>query len=540
MSSEIRSYVSRYVVPFYFDFENSGYEILRKHFINKTETDNKALGLPKGKWVNAADKETQAEMDIYSYLPSVFLEEKNINKKDISNLGISLEYETSGKLFELEYRYEGKNIAFDCKDLGLLLLRNGIGFIWYETRFKNEISLDEYVGFQHDFKELARTHADTFLKKVTVVKDSTKDPKKVRKEDIETKHEPFCLGEWLSKVIEADSLGIRFWAERKTKQGDGNISRIPDKALLFQYLFVEQMTDHERNNLLFRITNGYNEKYNAPEDIAEKLYKPFGNVCYYVSKAGMACVVKNVDTNEAFFAGQFREKFVRDYFFIYLLLAYQSYSCAHYSRLLTKLPADEELFNEQLMYADKLESLNGEINLFLVKSVFESVSNIHQQNEIYRFGKTALRIEEDIRSLTIGLGALEEMVNDKRKQKEQKEREAEKEEKEERYRKEQARKEAEDEIEEKRDRKINRALSVFGLMVVVSALIDGLNLVDWFMKPRRNINSWHVVICVVIVILTLYLIFNLLRNRNNRCDCQRESQSTIPQGRKGCLDHIHR
>ena len=512
MSSGIRKYVSRYVVPFYFDYENSGYEYLRKHFLNNA-IDNRALSLPKdGQWVNAgfwenykSEKETQAEMDIYSYLPSVFLEDKSAKEGDISNLGVSFVYKTSGKLFELEYKYIDKNIAFDCKELGILLLRNGIGFIWYETEFKKEVSIDEYVRFQHDFKELARTHGESFVKKIDF------DPEK--KEGI---YETFCLGEWLSKIVAADALGIRFWAERKTKQENGNTARIPDKALLFQYLFIEQTTDQERNNIVFRIANGYNDKYNAPEDIDKNLYKPFGNTCFYISKAGMACVVKNADSNETFFDGQFKEKYVRDYFFIYMLLAYQSYSCAHYSRLLTKLPADEELFNKQQMYAEKLESLNGEINLFLVKSVFESVSNIHHQNGVYRFGKSALCIEEDIGSLTIGLSALEEMVKDKHKQKEQEEREAEKEEREERYRLEQARKEEEKEIEEKRDRRINLALIVFGFMVVVSALIDGLNLVDWFMKNDKNINPWHIGISVVIILLTLYLIITLLWNRKRK------------------------
>ena len=293
-------------------------------------------------------------------------------------------------------------------------------------------------------------------------------------------YEPFCLGEWLSKIVAADDLGIRFWAERETKPEDGNRARIPDKALLFQYLFIEQATDQERNNLVFRIANGYDEKYNAPDDIDENLYKPFGNTCFYVSKAGMACVVKNADSNETFFDGQFKGNYVRDYFFIYMLLAYQSYSCAHYSRLLTKLPADEKLFNKKAVYVDKLESLNGQINLFLVKSVFESVSNIHHQNGVYRYGKASLCIEEDIHSLTVGLDALKDMEK------------------------------------EKRDRKVDIALVVFGFMVVVSAWIDGLNLVDWFMKNDKNINPWHMGISVGIILLTLYLIITLLWNRKKK------------------------
>lgn len=481
MNSDIRANVSRYVVPFYFDYENNGYENLRQHFL-KGKIDNQALGLPgDGEWVNAgfwenykSGKDTQAEMDIYSYLPSVFLEEKNSDEKVVSNLGTSFVFKSNGKLFGLEYKYSAeKNIAFDCKDLGILLLRNGIGFIWYETEFKKGVSLDEYVAFQHDFKELARTHNEKFVEKNIVEGENNK-------KRWDGSYNAFCLGEWLSKLMAADVLGIRFWAEREIKTNEGENLRIPDKALLFQYLFIEQATDQERNNLVFRIANGYDEKYSAPEDIEENLYKPFGNTCFYVSKAGMACVVKNADSNETFFDGQFREKYVRDYFFVYILLAYQSYSCAHYSRLLTKLPADERLFNKKAVYVDKLESLNGQINLFLVKSVFESVSNIHHQNGAYRYGKATLCIEEDIQSLTVGLDALKDMEK------------------------------------EKRDRKVDIALVVFGFMVVVSAWIDGLNLVDWFMVKDRTINPWHMGISIGIIVLTLYLIITLLWNRRKK------------------------
>ena len=60
---------------FFFDYENKGYERLRKHFVHNT-TDKQNY---------KSDKGVQVEMDIYSYLPSVFLEEKDTD--DITNLG---------------------------------------------------------------------------------------------------------------------------------------------------------------------------------------------------------------------------------------------------------------------------------------------------------------------------------------------------------------------------------------------------------------------------------------------------------------------
>ena len=46
MNSSVKNYVSRYVVPFYFDYENGGYESLITHFINN-DIVNSELGLPK-------------------------------------------------------------------------------------------------------------------------------------------------------------------------------------------------------------------------------------------------------------------------------------------------------------------------------------------------------------------------------------------------------------------------------------------------------------------------------------------------------------
>ena len=288
------------------------------------------------------------------------------------------------------------------------------------------------------------------------------------------------MGKWLSEFIAADDLGITFWAERESKAKNGGKIRIPDKALLFQYLFIEPVTENDRNNLVFRIANGYDEKYNVPESIDASVYKPFGNISYYVTDAGMACVATDDETNSKFLKEGFPEKYVRDYFFIYLLLLYQSYSCSHYSRLLTKLPAEEKMFNKKPAYIDKLESLDGQINLFLVKSVFESVSNIHHQNGMYRYGKNMLCIEEDIRSLTVGLDALENMEK------------------------------------EKRSRKVDLALGVFGIIVAISVLIDGLNLVDWFLKNNGDMNWRHWVVCGAVILPALYLICTLFRNRKKK------------------------
>ncbi|MBR0092372.1 MAG: DUF308 domain-containing protein [Lachnospiraceae bacterium] len=461
-NAAVRAYLSRYVVPFYYEYGD--YETLRDHFLELPEESYHSSKLAgKGKWIRAgfwenyrSGKDSLPEMDLYSYLPSVFTEAEG--DSHTPNPGVSLVYKTDGKILNLEYVNTDKTMGFNLTELGILLFRNGTGFVWYETGFaQKEITITEYEAFQHEFKELARVY------KGGAEAESGKPPKKMmRRKTGKDSYESFRMGEWLSKILFSGELRIRFWAERKTEM-EGKAAVIPDKALLFQYVFCdgpESVGDHDP---AFRIANGYDDKYSIPEDIGKSMYRPFGNSCFYVSKAGMACVATNTNTNEEFYKHQFAARFKRDYFFIFLLLSYQSFSCAHYAKLLAKLPADLAVYREDTEQENKLESLNGEITLFLVKSVFGSVSNMHHQNEVYRYGKTALHIEEDLQSLTIGLSALEELEK------------------------------------ERRDRKVNTALAFFGFIIVVSALIDGLNLFDFISGP--GMGMWHWIVFAVILLI---------------------------------------
>lgn len=475
----IKTYVARYVVPFYFDYKNNGYTKILDFFRNHAEIKNQKLGLPKdccwtelGFWENyKSENSKQFEMDIYTFLLQIFEEYHENDTKYETNLGVSFVLKTNGTLFKLQYKGipKEKFIGLRCNDLGVLFFRNGIGFIWYDIEFSKIPSVQNYLKFQHDFKELARTHSEKFIKKIG--RDSC---------------EIFCMGKWLADVINTKQLGISFWAERETAVEDNTSSKfIPDKALMFQYLFIDEMDSAHRNDLAFKIANGYNTKYKLSNLLVNEIYEPFGNACFYTSKAGTAYVVSNSDSNEAFFMNNFKKKFVGDYFFIYILLLYQTYSCSHYSRLLTKLPAKTELFEENMQYVNDLEMLNIQINLFLVKSVYETVSNIQHQNEMYKYGKRALLLEEDINSLTIGLSALREIEKEKAKDLEEK------------------KEKVEQEKVERKDRMLNRGLAVVGSLTVVSVVLDALNLVDWFDDNISNINMGHILLLVIILISTL-------------------------------------
>jgi len=478
MSGTIKKYVSRYVIPFYFDYENDGYARIVKSFLDN-EKDYKALGLPKDcKWIKRGfcenyktDDASQPEMDIYNYLLEILKDEDEIN---VENLGSSYVLKTNGSLFNIQYipaeKNEGTN--FKCNDLGALIFRNGIGFIWYDIEFGKNISTGEYVNFQHDFKELARTHSEVFRKK------TGKD-----------EYEVFCMGKWIEKVFDTSKLGIKFWAERKTELDGTDQTSIPDKALLFQYMFIDTAENQERMDLAFRVANGYDTKYNSPSTLKDEIYEPFGNTCFYTSKTGTAYVVSDNESNVTFFEDNFSGKYVRDYFFIYVLLLYQTYSCAHYSRLLTKLPAEVTAIENDKKYIEQLDSLHSQINLFLVKSTYESVSNIQHQNGAYIYGKEALRIEGDMRSLTVGLEALRVIEVERQKA-------------------------IDDDLTDRKDRALNMGLVIFGFLVVFSVAIDALNLVDWINEHSMGFGHWAVM--GIIGILTVFMFIVLIVNTRRK------------------------
>ena len=93
MAEIITAYVASYVVPFYFNYKNDGYDkVLASFRNNRIKTEE--LGLPKdscwvekGFWENyKSDSSKQSEMDIYSYLLQILVEQSENDKNYESNL----------------------------------------------------------------------------------------------------------------------------------------------------------------------------------------------------------------------------------------------------------------------------------------------------------------------------------------------------------------------------------------------------------------------------------------------------------------------
>ena len=83
-------------------------------------------------------------------------------------------------------------------------------------------------------------------------------------------------------------------------------------------------------------------------------------------------------------------------------------------------------------------------------------------------------------------------------------------------------KEKEEAEKEVKDAKLNRAVTVFGFMVVISAILDGLNLVEWF--RANTLDYIHLIVMAGIILITLYLIVEILLQRNKKVNKKRKEK----------------
>lgn len=480
----INQYVSRYVVPFHYKSQHyfDLYEQLKNNsFINsEARLPKDGTWIEKGFWENyKSDSKKISESELFSFI-FTNLQSDSATR---SNIGSSFIYKTGGTLFNAEYEASDVSIPFDCADLGIVLFKTGVGFIWYDIRIKKATSIESYTDFQNEFKELARPNNSAFIQQTGYDKDN-----KVRK------YSPFCMGLWLLKTFPFSETQISFWSDKRVVSSE-KTTFIPDKALLFQYVFCNGLSREQIIRTLFVLANGYNQKYNPSESIFSSAYLPFSNEGFLISKAGMACVTTDTDSNADFFQNQFKQKYMTDYFFIYILLLYQSYSSENYCRYLTELPAQTETFLTDPDGLVDLEDLNARINLFLIKGIFNSVSNVPHQNDLYKYGQKQLSVRNEIDALTIGLNSLYNIIKEKQSLIEQKE------------------KQSDEEKSKIREESLNRSLAIFGLITAISAALDALNLIDWFCSPATVFRPGHAILLTVISLLTVFILIILFKNR---------------------------
>lgn len=488
---QVESGLFRYVIPFYYekDFTSACKEI---------DQQKKFEGIYKNDlmWKKNALSEQSSESELFDYVNKEFCvmnpeDEISDNldgcrwnyckseadpeaidkaKRNAEKHILQFKVATVSAMNEvLKSGAEFSNLAdVNLDDAGILLCRNGIGFLWYDLSFlpNKKVNLQDIltlkrmdtsenteekdsrldiIKFQNDIKEL--NSRSKFKKDSVVLWSETRTLEdgefglKISRCDKSTEYEsfvylrPFFLGRWAVQIL--DSLEVTFWASRNNSfnnalfnlekefrkiseeavvgtwdfsenSGQSAEQKVPDKALLFNYLFLDddhsaetKLTDREKRNLSFWMTRGFNMSYLASDEELSEVSRPFENEYWYAAQEGVSCIGwKTEDGNNVFYKGQKKQKVASDYFTLYLKTLYQSFSLLKY--------ADET--NNVGKSPENIDELYKKMNDFLMKSMATSVSHTHHQSEFYVYLKKRLRISEDVESVTAGLDAMDGII----------------------------------------------------------------------------------------------------------------------------------
>lgn len=537
---EIGKHCLRYVVAFTYKgsfdeaiiaVKNQEEEIYKR---NKETKEKEPTGEYRQLWTELLESTIKTESDLYEYVRNEFLFDDSANQPKEKNgcewlFWKSKETRQGGgkSILELAYFDDKINLKsnelpefkINIMNLGLILFRNNIGFIWYDVDLLKAFDSQQLMLFQYRFRELNRGEKEAYFWEKT---RNESDRAIVIGGNDENKEYivPFSMGQWLAKTL--SFLKVEFFAKRKS--AFENEVMVPDKALLFTYCAFEnddtQLNEEvmtERESLAYQLTSGYKDSYHPGEEIISEMKHPFRETIWYATKEGASYLAWPEKDNKAVFTDTIPKKVSGDYFCLYIKALYQSYSMLLYAqRIQNEMPAvnNSEALNESIT------KLFSEINLFLTKSMATSVSHIHHQSEFYIYLKKQLRIHEDIKSVTAGLNALDTLRREQW-QREDQQRIAD-EWKTERDRDRQAQAEADrrEEAEKQRDNQTQTIIGLFAILGVFSALVDCFDFIQRFgdgegwSDATGVIKGWEIagwVFIGTIILLTLPYFVNAIK-----------------------------
>lgn len=518
---KIESSCLRYVVPFKYrePFEEAFQKVEdQKEEIRK---QGKASGNYRKIWHKKLISRNSSESDLYEYIKDEFhfcSEEDEVatkvgcewlfwrskeekEKKDGKPIK-EVVYYPNGISKENTELPNGWNISFT--NVGLVLFRNGMGFIWYEIDFsKTEINSEQLKEFQNAIRELNRGKATQLWEKTNIEPEYGMLLSK--NQDHRKYISPFFIGIWLQDFL--DFLNPKYFEERDAayksmlenslksiagisvekvgadKQYKEKYQTAPDKALLFTYAVLENYDkkdssdnqEKSRNTLSYCLTNGYKDSYHFSEDIISEMKEPFQGVLWYATQEGVSYLSWPSSDNRKTFLSYIPSKICTDYFLLYLKTLYQSFSLLLFaeriqSEILYKKDAHLTILSDK-----NIQKIYGEINLFLTKSMATSVSHIHHQSEFYVYLNKQLRIQEDVASVTVGLKALEALQREQFNYEEKKECEE------------------REEREQRREETTQAIMGLFTLLGIVSVAVDTM---EWFAKAADGEMVYHIMACL--------------------------------------------
>lgn len=492
----------RYIVPFKYDKNQYRKIVSALSNENEKSTDNyiwKKIDVRKG------------EQDIYDYVLDAFDGESDNCLGSVFSYKMKKENTESNISIKMSYQSKrsGPYYLFKIIDAGLFVFRTGIGMFWYEIKFDGNISKKELVEFQNTFKELNRWNDKGEWNKIFKLvesKDENSDYNNLKdKNEGDAYYDKFTIGQWIVDVLSKSLGNVFFYKTEKsviTRIVDGNtVERddVPDKAIIFNYIANEEKEfdkeDMDVVKLAYYMTNGYKSSYKMRNDIEHDMYKPFQNMYWYATSEGVGCYAVFDESNKGYFTGNLKTKIINDYFLIYIHILHQKYASLGFAQQIEeKLFTDIEKY-EDSAYGDQIQRILMEIDVFLAKNVWPSISYIHHQNEMYQYVYKRLTIKNNIDSLTEGLEALEKIQRLRVDKQEQ-------------------------EKEKQKEKKRNRVMDFIAIFALVSVFVDGFTFIDNFLVDRvigrdnidgRLIKCLYGILVMIFIVICTFLVIKMVQ-----------------------------
>lgn len=212
-----------------------------------------------------------------------------------------------------------------------------------------------------------------------------------------------------------------------------------------------------------------------------------------------------------------KDKVMLDYFLLYVLALHQHYSLIQYARMISeRLSAEPDDYTDSTELKESLTEIVSEINTFFVKNVSASVSMIAHQNDFYEYVLERLRVRKNIESVRIGLDAIYKIqlrfaaeednrqravVDEKIRKREERAQEA--------------------------DRSLNMSVAILSLLAVISALVDGHELISILSAGKTGTiltypfyMGLYVVLFVVVAAAFAYVVRHMIKLRSKKSEEQ--------------------
>lgn len=446
----------RYIIPFMFHSEAT-YDKLVEEIAGQSE------------WNLQKMHEQKVEQDLYDMILNCFEMDGKQN-----NVGCSFEYcMQEENILEVNYTRFDRDFVVAVTQMGLYLFRTGVGFLWYEIKVPEDAAADEMILFQNEFKELSYER---------FVTRRTEDERYTFEKNGDTKT-GVLMGHLISRLLERLPFTVTYFAEREDCLEEGK--SIPDKAVLFNYIVMEGENEEQWWDYIYRITNGYNKRYMRKPDFADDIMEPFEHSYCYATSQGCGYYAVPDEGNHHFYTETLKKRVMFEYFLLEILSLYQFYSILKFTKNMeNELSAERDKYladSEEIL--STLKNLSADINIFLVKSVYSSVSHISHQNDFYEYLLGRLRIRQNIEGLTIGLDSLQRLQEAREKERVQRIENLENEER------------------ELSDDRLNIGLGLISILALISAVADGYGAADVLVSLFHLPESMKAVISVILLIL---------------------------------------